>query len=285
MSSTPGPTPPVYLSICAIFRDEGPYLREWVEFHRLVGVERFFLYDNRSTDDYRRSLEPRVADGTVAVTEWPMYPGQHAAYEHCLREHRDESRWIAFIDLDEFLFSPSKRPLPEVLAEYEKFPGIGVNRVRFGTSGHKQRPSGLVIENYVRRAALDRYLVKSVVDPRRTSRCRTAHIFDYVDGVGVDERRRPLVHAPGVSDLPPESAAYTGRFSVQQLRINHYATRSEEEFRRKATRWKADTGQPPIQPIPVDRVLRTFDKQTDETILSYLPALREAMQDARVPTG
>ena len=286
MASTSGPTPPLYLSICAIFRDEGPYLREWVEFHRLVGVERFFLYDNRSTDDYRLQLEPRIADGTVQVTDWPQYPGQHAAYEHCLREHRDESRWIAFVDIDEFLFSPSGRPLPEVLAGYEEWPGIGVNRVRFGTSGHKERPSGLVIENYVRRAGLERYLVKSIADPRRTSRCRTAHIFDYVDGVAVDERRRPLVHAPGApADMPPESAAYTGRFSVQQLRINHYATRSEEEFRRKATRRKADTGELPVRPLPVDRMLRNFDKQTDETIQSYLPALREAMQDAPVPTS
>jgi hypothetical protein len=27
----------VYLSICAIFKDEAPYLPEWIEFHRLVG--------------------------------------------------------------------------------------------------------------------------------------------------------------------------------------------------------------------------------------------------------
>ena len=34
-----------YLSICAIYRDEAPYLVEWIEFHRLVGVEHFYLYD------------------------------------------------------------------------------------------------------------------------------------------------------------------------------------------------------------------------------------------------
>jgi hypothetical protein len=36
----------LYLSICAIFRHEAPYLREWIEFHKLIGAERFFLYDN-----------------------------------------------------------------------------------------------------------------------------------------------------------------------------------------------------------------------------------------------
>ena len=41
-----------YLAVCAIYRNEAPYLREWIEFHRLVGVERFFLYNNESTDDH-----------------------------------------------------------------------------------------------------------------------------------------------------------------------------------------------------------------------------------------
>ena len=39
-----------YLAICTIYRDNAPYFREWIEFHRLVGVERFFLYNNRSDD-------------------------------------------------------------------------------------------------------------------------------------------------------------------------------------------------------------------------------------------
>ena len=65
-----------YLSICAIYRNEAPYLREWVEFHRLAGVERFFLYDNRSTDEHREVLAPRIEDGTVVVREWPDPRGQ-----------------------------------------------------------------------------------------------------------------------------------------------------------------------------------------------------------------
>jgi hypothetical protein len=39
-----------YLGAFAIFKDEASYLPEWFEFHRLVGVERFFLYDNGSSD-------------------------------------------------------------------------------------------------------------------------------------------------------------------------------------------------------------------------------------------
>jgi hypothetical protein len=274
----------VNLSICAIYRDEAPYLREWVEFHRLVGVERFYLYNNRSRDHHARALAPRIEDGTVVVKDWPLYPGQKAAYDHCLQEHGGGSRWIAFIDIDEFLFSPTGRSVSDVLADYQQWPGIGVNRLRFGTSGHKTRPHGLVLESYVRRAPLTRYLVKSIVDPRRATRCRTAHLFDYADGVAVDENGQPLVHAVDApADLPPENAAFTDPVTASILRINHYATRSEEEFRRKATRWKADTGKPPVREIPVERVLQNFDRKHDDTILTYLPALRDAMQDARQP--
>jgi Glycosyltransferase family 92 len=268
----------LYLSVCAIYRNEGPYLREWVEFHRLVGVERFFLYDNRSTDDHRAALAPLVEEGVVSITEWPEFPGQISAYEHCLAQHGDESRWIAFIDIDEFLYSPTTKPVPEILAELEQYPGIGVNRVRFGTSGHKTPPAGLVIENYVRRAPRLQYLVKSIVDPKRTLGPETVHVFTYRDGPGVDERGRPLVfrEAEPPADAPPALASYTETFAAARLRINHHATRSEEEFRRKAERPQADTGRP--LPLPVERILENFNRTKDEALLRYAPAVRERMQ-------
>jgi hypothetical protein len=120
--------------------------------------------------------------------------------------------------------------------------------------------------------------VKSIVDPRRTLRCRTAHVFEYDDGVAVDENGTRLVHAEDApADRPPEYASYTDTFTVSRLCINHYATRSEEEFRRKATKRQADTGEPPRSPIPVERILRTFNVEQDETILRYVSALRSAM--------
>ena len=33
------------LSICAIFKNEAKFLKEWIEYHRLVGVDHFYLYD------------------------------------------------------------------------------------------------------------------------------------------------------------------------------------------------------------------------------------------------
>src|SRR3954471_10615607 len=89
-----------YLTACAIYLNEAPYLEEWIEFHRLVGVEKFFLYNHMSDDGHREVLRPYIEEGTVVVRDWPDEPGQVSAYHDCLDRHRHEARWIAFIDLD-----------------------------------------------------------------------------------------------------------------------------------------------------------------------------------------
>ena len=95
------------------------------------GVERFFLYDNGSTDDHRDVLAPYLDEGIVIVHDWPMpFIGRRGragalqrAFDHCLGAHREDSRWIAFLDLDEFLFSPTGASLSELLPEYEEYSG------------------------------------------------------------------------------------------------------------------------------------------------------------------
>jgi hypothetical protein len=259
-----------YLSIAAIYRNEARYLREWIEFHRLVGIERFFLYNNESTDDHMEVLAPYIADGTVV---WEDFPGlrveQLRCYQHCLETHRHDARWIAFIDVDEFLFSPTERPVPEILPEYEEFPGVAVNCLVFGTSGHQSPPPGLVIENYTRRLGLERQrtkVVKAITDPERVVRVgNVAHYFIYQDGVkAVNERKEPV--RGEFSDSP----------SVELLRINHYFTRSQEERDRKLAAPRMDDGKPKNLE-GVEKRDRRLNEEPDQTILRYAPALREAL--------
>jgi hypothetical protein len=251
-----------YLSVCAIYRDEAPYLEEWIEFHRLVGVEHFFLYNNESVDDHAAILAPYVAEGIAVVHHWPEHPAQKEAYEHCLAEHGAGSRWIAFLDLDEFLFSPEQRPVPELLAEFEQWPAVGVNRVNFGTSGHKDKPSGLVIEEYLMRWPAVQS-IKSIVDPARTAGFVNVHAFSYRDGgFAVDEQKRPI------------DGWVTDEYTFDRLRINHYYTRSEAEFLHKLDHVRADNAQLRKRPKNFRGIA---GKERDETITPYVPALRDAI--------
>jgi len=250
--------------VCAIFRDEAPYLAEWVSFHRIQGVERFYLYDNRSSDAWRSEIEPEIAAGIVEVRGWPFVPGQLAAYEDCLLRHRDDARWIAFIDVDEFLFSPTGKPLPEVLRGFDMHPGVMANWRTYGTNGWEQPPPGLVTENYVWRGPDDHpgnRFGKSIVYPRKTLGAVSSHYFR-LRGTPVGEDRRP--RGDPIRDA-----------TTDVLRINHYYAKSEEDLRRKAARPDADTGTiVPKEFICPPAAIR------DETILQFRRQLR-AMLSSR----
>jgi len=266
-----------YLAVCAIYRDEAPYLAEWIEFHMLAGAERFFLYDNFSVDEHREVLAPYVEEGIVVLHDWPVFPGQIEAYQHCIERHRDDARWIAFIDLDEFLFATKLEPLPEVLAGYEEFPAVVANWVPFGSSGHETRPEGLVIESYLMRSDNSQpgsMMAKSIVDPARVIRCAGVHHFVYGEGSAVDELRRRV------------SGARTSTHTSERLRINHYYTRSLEEARRKLSRPLAMSGQ--VRPAALKRLELTDEKLNrvrDETITAYVPELRRRLAQRARPAA
>jgi Glycosyltransferase family 92 len=262
-----GTRPPIALAVCAIFRNEARYLAEWVSFHRIQGVERFYLYDNRSSDDWRSALAPEIESGIVEAQRWPFVPGQVSAYNDCLRRHRDDARWIAFIDIDEFLFSPIGHPLPAVLRSFDTHPGVVVNWRMYGTSGWEQAPEGLVIESYLRRAPDDlpaHRFVKSIVNPRSALGCMSSHYFR-LRGVPVGEDRRPV---PSPARKP----------TADLLRINHYYSKSAEEFDSKSVAPTADFGTPDLDrfSIPPDEVL-------DDCILRFEAELKALLSSRSRP--
>jgi hypothetical protein len=259
-----------YLAISAIFKDEAPYLREWVEFHLRQGVEHLYLYDNGSSDDGAEILRPFVDQGLVTLIDWPISfarRGQARAASDALERARGVYSWLSFIDIDEFLFSPNA-PLTEVLGEFENEVGVEVNWVCYGSSGLEKAPTAGVLASFLYRAPISwkrNRQFKSIVNVARTigpARRFAAHSFRYVDNrQAVNERRQKRSGFWGISSLiehaayrliypaylrlalrfPLRFAAYTKRFverpvSAERLRINHYVVKSREEYQRKRSR-------------------------------------------------
>jgi hypothetical protein len=135
--------------------------------------------------------------------------------------------WIAFIDGDEFLFSPNSISIKPELLRFsgENIGAIGVYWAYFGSSGHKSEPSGLLTENYRYRAP-DNFWenghFKSIVkggQGAEFSILKNAHLFK-TSGVTVDTKLRELTFGH-MEHLP----------CYESLRINHYGTQSYEFFK------------------------------------------------------
>jgi hypothetical protein len=138
------------LSICALFKDEADYLKEWIEYHRLVGVDHFYLYNNNSADQFVKILNFYIKKGMVTLVHWPdrLLPEQTdampffwalgtqaTAYEHALRETAaKETEWLLFMDIKEFLVPSSHIQLKELLKTYANCPGILLSSEFFDAS-------------------------------------------------------------------------------------------------------------------------------------------------------
>ena len=257
-----------YLAVCALFRNEARYLPEWLEFHRLVGVERFFLYNNASTDDYLDVLAPYLEEQVVVLHDWPApSPDQREVFDECVRLHRADARWIAFIDVDEFLFSPTGETLDLLLPEYERWPGVVVQWAMFSVAGRDGRPDDLVIDSFTLRDTEDLGMVKSVIDPLRTVRCMSAHWFEYEYGLPVDENGWPLATAGAKAP------------SFSRLRINHYVSRSEEEAREKIAR---RSGWGHLRAWRRRDLSGELELVHDDAIATWIPPLRESLERSGV---
>lgn len=106
------------LSMATLVNDEGRWLAEWILYHRIVGFDHFYMYDDSSTDNTLAVLEHFQTSGIVTIhrdmerveremsIEVPSrvrFIPQYVMVQHAARVHGSETEWLAFFDVDEFL--------------------------------------------------------------------------------------------------------------------------------------------------------------------------------------
>ena len=51
-------------AIIAIVKNEGKYIEEWIDYHKLIGFEKFYIYNNESSDNTESVLKKYIDDRT-----------------------------------------------------------------------------------------------------------------------------------------------------------------------------------------------------------------------------
>jgi hypothetical protein len=204
----------IYLAITSIIRNESASLKEWLDFHILAGVEHFFLYDNESSDDTEEILQPYIESGQVSLTYWPTafyHSTQIFSYAHSVTRNHELVEWMAFIDADEFLFSPSQIGIQEVLKNSNDFNAFHINWTCFGGSNFAFPPSLGVIKSYTRMANLNS--ADEVMKAELT-------------------KIKSVVRVSALTDIKVHDSKVVGRImsDTRDLRLNHYIVKSEQEF-------------------------------------------------------
>lgn len=266
------------LSICAIFRNEALYLKEWIEYHKLVGVEHFSLYNNESDDAYLQVLRPYIQQGEVTLIDWPdrhvdkwqnnkfawVYSTQVAAYEHAFKHAK--SKWVAAIDIDEFIV-PMKAPrITQILDKYEKHPGIEISWRIYGTSDLEEIPS-------------DKLMIEALN--------KRSHPEYPLNG------RYKTIAKPGLYReylWPPHRIFYTNAqpsfpIDPKELVINHYVNRSKSYFFSTKLKHKEKMDNVRFTKSEIQEMLCMGNNEEDQerAILRFASQLRKRMQIKEAP--
>lgn len=118
--------------LCAIAKNEAPYIEEWVSYHLALGVKHIFLYDNEDSPTLNNisCLDPYRA--SLTVCHFPGFAKQFEAYNHCLSLSETHSyRWGGFIDIDEFIVLKKHENLIDFMTEHCPAGVLSINWVVF----------------------------------------------------------------------------------------------------------------------------------------------------------
>lgn len=222
---------------CTMVHNVAKFLKEWVVYHSMIGVQKFILYDNDSDDDLQRVVEELNQDGYNVTTLFWIWPKtQEAGFSHCAVYAKDSCTWMLYVDVDEFVFSPSwdhfKKPSNDMLTSLlprtpQKTPSsssllpsshrwIGQVVLRcneFGPSNQTSHPAEGVTQGYTcRRKIEQRHKSMVLLDAMDPTLLNVIHHFQLKEGF----RSKTM--------------------SMEDAVVNHYKYQAWSEFRTKFRR-------------------------------------------------
>ena len=260
------------LTVCAIFKNEAPYLLEWIAYHRTIGFDHFVLYDNDSTDGGPELIRGSWAAACTTLIPWPRRPGQLPAFRHFIYNLAQLFDWAAFIDLDEFLLPLAEGSIRPILQDCVGFSAVAPCWRVFGPSGWDTPPAGLVLERSDMRAP-DGMPVNAHM--KSISRCAdllgsTPNPHEFVLKGPICNSLGAAVPNIGIQPKPVH----------RRLVINHYVTRSRQDWMAKIKR-----GSAAIETGDLKYRAELFEHYTeistirDVNIQRFLPAVRAVLAE------
>lgn len=281
------------IAVCSIFQNEAPYLKEWIEYHCVIGVDHFFLFNDRSTDDFEAVLKPYIDNKIVDLYDCPCqqserhFLNQRRAHVRGLNAAKGTYDWVAFVDTDEFIVPKNKRSIQELLSPYKENLGVIISWLKFGTSGiYELDKNKLMLEQLVRCSELndeDNRITKSIIQIRYLA-------DEFFNEKYVIDNQLDVVHFcrwEKYDGLKAKMAGYISCNGREQVwldrllaQINHYWCRDEKFYRevkvpRKARLLNEDFNRPLEWPeSKIESYLEIYNRCEDLSIQGFLSELK-----------
>ncbi|HTH82121.1 MAG TPA: glycosyltransferase family 92 protein, partial [Mucilaginibacter sp.] len=243
------------------------FLDEWLVYHKMIGIDHFFLYDHEREQKLKDFLTPH-ADYLTVINYWEtgveaeqQQDAQDYAYTHALNNYIKPYNWVVFLDADEFLVFKAHSSVKEFLLDFKNEVSISLNWHMFGHNGFFNDPTRLITSSLNRRMLWPFSDVKTITKTDAIAAINNPHYCELKYGIRVDANKRPYV-----------DEVYEGK--TQVAHVNHYHCRSFKTWMKRAERGHANYSLKPY--FTVESCLRLFAELTrdknehvDDFMLQY----------------
>jgi len=273
-------------AIVTTMKNEGPFILEWLAYHRAIGVDDFLVYTNDCTDGTDRLLALLDARGIVTHRDNPYrsmgLPPQHAALQAAEAEAVVAAAgWLICMDVDEFItVKLGAGRLADLYAAAGAATMISLTWRLFGNADVHGFADRFVTEQFTRcapeliRKPHHAWGFKTLFRNLQIYRKLGVHrpkglkpdLWDQIHWLNGSGRRMPV----GMLRNGWRSTAET--YGYDWVSLNHYAVRSAESFLVKRDRGR-------VNHVDRDQGLNYWfrmnhNTEEDRAILRMLPAAR-----------
>jgi hypothetical protein len=259
--------------LVSAMRNEGPFVLEWLAYHRVIGVDRVVVVSNGSTDGSDDLLAALAEAGEITfLRTTPGYgiaPQEAAVQVFEAEVGYRPGAWYLWLDADEFLnVHVGDRTVRALLDRLGTAGALMLNWRLFGSGGNDTFPGRHISEDFAGASKLG-FVANLETKPMFRADHRyagfsanSAGLPRLVDGAEVTaddclggngkplDPKNPRT-APWLTRQP-----YTGRTNLASRRefgwdlaqINHYSVRTPDHFRLKAARGRGMVSTGPRRP-------------------------------------
>ena len=213
--------------VCAMIKDEDLYIDEWLEYHQYLGFDYVSIFDNAdNASNYIADLPGRYPN-FVTVVHSPGLKHQLKVYDACVRTFQSSSMWAAFIDVDEFIVLRKHSDIKSFVTEVSPTGGaIAFNREHFTSHHNRDYTPYPVLSRFLTRKIKVDERVKTIAYVPHVSKCRGHHCTLLANVTTVDPQGKEIATYKN----------FNKRGSATIAGVNHYFTKSYEEFKLKRYR-------------------------------------------------
>ena len=226
------------ICLCTIGKKENKYILEYINYYKNFGVDKIFLYDNndKNGEKFEEIIFEYINSGFVELINCRGKKKiQIKTLDDCYQKHYKNYDWLIFYDVDEFLYLKNYNNIKNFLKEpkFNKCQVIQLNWVMHTDNNLLYYNNKSIIERFpeIGRSPSNLIDIKSIIRGNLTTNIISTHFLS-----------PNLIACDGFGNRKTINEFVSQKKDNKFYFINHYYTKSTEEFIEKMKKGSVWTG-------------------------------------------